>query len=259
MTVQHDRELFNFGGPAKGLASQVGVTEPWRGNGSDRFAYFADERRFVIVAGPQEGSFVDLAFAQGLEQRGSRRLVLILPKDHAFAILQRAPWFKAEARPDVHLHDGVTAHACDLPTQDETVKRLNAKHKGSPEVELRKAATPLDLGARSAAVYELVEWAAKEPLLDASHRRSERSWHCMGQKVLSIKGHDDRAGHHCRHPLQQTGRGSGSSHRQQRRKARTGAAGCHQETGGRRDPGAAYWIAPDPSTERALAASRDTA
>jgi hypothetical protein len=50
MTVQHDRELFNLGEAAKRLASQVGVTEPWSGNGSDRFAYFADERRFVIVA-----------------------------------------------------------------------------------------------------------------------------------------------------------------------------------------------------------------
>ena len=188
MTVQHDRELFNLGEAAKGLASQVGVTEPWSGNGSDRFAYFADERRFVIVAGPQEGSHVDLAFAQGLEQRGNRRLMLILPKDHAFATLQRAPWFKTEVRPDMYLHDGVTAHLCDLPAQDETVKRLDAKHKGSPENELRKAATPAHLGARSSAVYDLVEWATKEPSLDASHRRGERSWHCMGQKVLSIKG-----------------------------------------------------------------------
>jgi len=174
MTVQQDRELFNLGEAAKGLAWQVGVTEPWSGNGSDRFAYFADERRFVIVAGPQEGSYVDLAFAQGLEQRGSRQLVLILPEDRAFATLQRAPWFKAEARPVVYLHDGVTAHVCDLPTQDETVKRLDAKHEGSPEVELRKAATPAHLGARSNAVYDLVEWATKEPLLDASHRRGER-------------------------------------------------------------------------------------
>ena len=158
MTTQQDRELFNLGGPAKRLASQVGVTDSWRGNGSDRFAYFADERRFVIVAGPQEGSYVDLAFAQGLEQRGSRRLVLILPKDHAFATLQRAPWFKAEARPEIYLHNGVTTHACDLPTQDETVKRLDAKHQGSPEVELRKAATPAHLGARSDAVNDLVEW-----------------------------------------------------------------------------------------------------
>lgn len=188
LTVQQDRELFNLGGPATGLASQVGVTEPWSGNGSERFAYFADERRFVIVVGPQEGSYVDLAFAQGLEHRGSRRLLLILPEDHAFATLQRAPWFKAEARPDVYLHDGVTAQRCDLPTQDDTVKRLAAKHGGSPEVELRKAATPAHLGARSNAVYDLVEWATKEPLLDASHRRGERSWHCMGQKVLSIKG-----------------------------------------------------------------------
>jgi hypothetical protein len=68
------------------------------------------------------------------------------------------------------------------------VKRLDAKHKGSPGDELRKAATPVHLGARSNAGYDLVEWAAREPLLDASHRRGERSWHCMGQKVLSIKG-----------------------------------------------------------------------
>jgi hypothetical protein len=141
------------------------------------------------VAGPQEGSHVSLAFAQGLEQRGSRRLALILPEDHAFATLQRAPWFKPDARPKVYLHNGVTTHARELPTQDETVKRLaDAKHDGSPEVELRKAATPAHLGAHSNAVYDLVEWATKQPLLDASHRRSERSWHCMGQKLLSIKG-----------------------------------------------------------------------
>ena len=155
MTVRHDCELFNLGEAARGLASLVGVTERWSGNGSDRFAYFVDERRFVIVAGPQEGSYVDLAFAQGLEQCGSRRLVLILPEDYAFATLQRAPWFKAEARPVVYLHDGVAAHLCDLPAQDETVKRLDAKHKGSPGDELRKAATPLHLCARSSAVYDL--------------------------------------------------------------------------------------------------------
>ena len=32
MTVQHDRELFNLGGAAKRLASQVGVTERWSGS-----------------------------------------------------------------------------------------------------------------------------------------------------------------------------------------------------------------------------------
>jgi hypothetical protein len=151
------------------------------------FAYFCDDQRLLIVAGPQEGSHVDLAFAQGLELCGSRRLVLILPEDHAFATLQRAPWFKADARPDVYLHDGVTTHACELPTQDETVRRLAAKHEGSPQAELRKAATPAHLGVRSSTVYDLVEWVTKEPLLDASYRRGEQSWHCMGQKVLSIK------------------------------------------------------------------------
>jgi hypothetical protein len=186
MSLQQDQRRFNTQ-TAPVLAERVGVPGLWNGHGSERFAYFCDDRRLVIVAGPQEGSHVDLAFAHGLEHRGSRRLVLILPRDHAFATLQRAPWFKADARPDVYLHDGVTAHACELLTQDETVRRLAAKHEGSPQAELGKAATPAHLGGRSSTVYDLVEWATKEPLLDASHRRGERSWHCMGQKVLSIK------------------------------------------------------------------------
>jgi hypothetical protein len=186
MSLQQDRRRFNTQ-TAPALAGRVGVAGLWNGHGSERFAYFSDDQRLVIVAGPQEGSHVDLAFAQGLEHRGSRRLVLILPEDHAFATLQRAPWFKADARPDVYLHNGVTIHARELPTQDETVERLAAKHEGSPQAELRKAATPAHLGVRSSTVYDLVEWATKEPLLDAGHRRGERSWHCMGQKVLSIK------------------------------------------------------------------------
>jgi hypothetical protein len=186
MSLQEDRTRFNTQ-TAPVLAERVGVPGPWNGHGSERFAYFSDDQRLVIVAGPQEGSHVDLAFAHGLAHRGRRRLVLILPEDHAFATLQRAPWFKADARPDVYLHDGVNTRACELPTQDETVKRLAAKHKGSPQDELRKAAMPAHLGVRSSTVYDLVEWATNEPRLDASHRRGERSWHCMGQKVLSIK------------------------------------------------------------------------
>jgi hypothetical protein len=187
VSLQEDRKKFNAQ-TAPRLAKRVGFSKRWTGHGSERFAYFFDDERLAVVAGPQEGSQVDLAFARGLEQRGSRRLVLILPEDHAFATLQRAPWFRADARPEVYLHDGVTTHGCDLPTRDETVRRLAAKHEGSPEVELRKATTPAYLGACSDAVYDLVEWATKEPLLDAGHRRGERSWHCMGQKVLSIKG-----------------------------------------------------------------------
>jgi hypothetical protein len=186
MSLQQDRRRFNTQ-TAPILAERVGVSGRWNGHGSERFAYFCDDQRLVIVAGPQEGSHADLALAYGLDHRGIRRLVLILPRDHAFATLQRAPWFKPDARPDVYLHDGFTIRPCELPTQDETVRRLAAKHEGSPHAELGKAATPAHLGGRSGSVYELVEWATKKPLLDASHRRAERSWHCMGQKVLSIK------------------------------------------------------------------------
>jgi hypothetical protein len=110
MSLQQDRRRSNTQ-TAPVLAERVGVPGLWDGHGSERFAYFSDDQRLVIVAGPQEGSHVDLAFAHGLAHRGSRRLVLILPRDRAFATLQRAPWFKADARPDVYLHDGVTAHA----------------------------------------------------------------------------------------------------------------------------------------------------
>jgi hypothetical protein len=47
--------------------------------------------------------------------------------------------------------------------------------------------TPAHLGARGDGVEEIVEWATHDELLDPSHRRGERSWQCMGQRVLSIK------------------------------------------------------------------------
>jgi hypothetical protein len=49
------------------------------------------------------------------------------------------------------------------------------------------AATGLHLGAGSGAVDVLVEWATRDVRLDAAHRQSERSWHVMGQRVLSIR------------------------------------------------------------------------
>ena len=189
MTVQQDRERFNSI-TAPQLAAVVGVTAPSGGNRSTRFAYFADDTRFVVIAGAQEESEVDLAFALGLTYREDRRLVLVLPEQHAFATLQRAPWFKPDARPEVWLHDGAVARRRDLPSQDDTVAQFTARLKPGQtlEDELREAATPTHLGVKSAAVHQLVEWATTHPLLDASHRRGERAWHCMGQKVLSIKG-----------------------------------------------------------------------
>lgn len=187
MTVERERSVFNTTTAPK-LAAAVGVAQPWDQGGSARFAFFADDERFVVVAGSQEGHHVDLAFALGLSYRADRQLVLVLPEQHAFATLQRGPWFTGGARPQVYLHNGATLRACPLPVQSETVERLTSVKPGlSPEEELRLAATPKHLGSHSGAVYELSEWATKHPLLDASHRRGERSWHCMGQKVLSIK------------------------------------------------------------------------
>ncbi len=105
MSLADARAYFN-GVVAPHLAAQVGVTTAAEGARTTRFSYFADDGRFVVVAGQQERGYIDLAFALGLTYREHRRLVLVLPVGHAFATLQRAPWFNAEARPEVWLHDG---------------------------------------------------------------------------------------------------------------------------------------------------------
>jgi len=78
---------------AADLARQAGLRrpEPWDHEGSDRFVCFTDARRFVVLAGPHEGSHVDLALAYGLTWAEGRRLVLVLPEEWAFPTLQRAP------------------------------------------------------------------------------------------------------------------------------------------------------------------------
>jgi hypothetical protein len=187
MGVDQVRKEFNET-TAPTIAAEIGLTKPWGETGSSRFAYFADDDRLLIIAGRQEQNHSDLAFALGLSYRGDRQLLLALPEDHAFATLQRAPWFTSNAQPKIWLHDGTTAETVPLPTQDETVARAAEVKPGvPPHAELRNAATPKHLGVASRAVYELVEWATTHSLLDNGHRRGERSWHCMGQKVLSIK------------------------------------------------------------------------
>jgi len=66
----------------------------------------------------------------------------------------------------------MTARRHDLPTKDATVARFSERLKPgqSLEDELHQAATPIHLGSRSAAVFNLAEWATTHPLLDASHR-----------------------------------------------------------------------------------------
>lgn len=187
MTVNDQRNHFNAQ-VAPTLAAAVGVTARWTETASRRFAYFADENRFVIVAGPQEADKVELALAWGLHYREQRQLVLVLPRDRSFATMQRAPWLAVDAQPEIWLHDGTTATQAPPRTRADTQAALVAHVAPlSPAEELRKAATPLHLGQRSASLDALVEWATTHPLLDPGHRQSERSWHCRGQRVLSIK------------------------------------------------------------------------
>lgn len=172
------------------LAAQVGVPHPWDGSGSRRFAYFSDKSRFAVVAGPQEGANVDLALVYGLEYRSGRRLELVLPSGYAFPTRQRSAWLTDEARPFLHEHDGNVVQECRVPTRVQTIDELSARLKPGQTLqeELRVAATPVHLGERDADVFELVEWATKHPHLDPGHRKGERVWHCMGQKVLTVKG-----------------------------------------------------------------------
>jgi hypothetical protein len=175
---------------AADLAAQVGARLRWKGKGSSRFAYFTSNSRFVVVAGAQEGTDVDLALAVGLTYRKDQRLTLLLPRGFEFPTLQRATWLKRAVRPHVFVHSGGKLTPCKMPAQEDTIKEFKRRLTKAQTLsdELRDATAPAYLGQRSNAVIELVDWATAHPLLDPSHRRSERSWHCLGQRVLSIKG-----------------------------------------------------------------------
>lgn len=187
MTKQQERVRFNRDdAPALAGKDVLRASSVAR---SKRFAYFENSERFVVVAGAQEEHDVDLALAHGMTHRGDRKLVLVLPRQQAFATLQRAPWFASEAQPEVRLHDGARATRQALPSQGDTVKQLKKRlqPRQTSAAELADASTPMHLGHLSAAVHELVEWATKHPQLDPGHRQAERSWQSNGLKVLSIK------------------------------------------------------------------------
>ncbi len=168
------RRRFN-GDQAPALAAQAGVPERWNGRGSARFAYFADDQHFAIVAGQQEGAHVDRALAYGLTYRGDHRLVLVLPRDAAFPTLQRSAWLVSRARPRIYLHDGQRIEAVPVPSEQYTVSEVLKRLQGkTPAEELAAATTPAHLGRRSKNVAELVEWAARHPQLDPGHRKGER-------------------------------------------------------------------------------------
>lgn len=168
-----------------------------KGRLSSRFAWFETDSAFLIVAGVQERGDTDLALAYGLKLRGTRRLHLVVPSTYSLATLQRSAFLHEEAQPVVCVHDipwGASKPAkvrpAPIPTQEAAIDVLRRRlpKATSPSDELADASTPKHLGDRSGSVAELVEWATKHASLDSGHRRGERAWHCMGQKVLSIKG-----------------------------------------------------------------------
>ncbi len=152
---------------------------------SERFSYYESGDSFIVVAGPQEQRNVDLALAYGLTYRGRRRLVLVLPEEHAFATLQRTPWLKKDVQPSVHTFtgDSLTRQA---PSRAKAKAAVELKAGAAAAADLRQASAPLHLGEKSTWVRELTDWASQHPKLSPAHRRGIRSWQCRGQRVLSL-------------------------------------------------------------------------
>ena len=171
------------------VANQLGLPERLPAPGlSQRFAFFADDKQLAVVAGAQEGDYVELALAYAVRHAKGRALTLVLPQGHTNATTQRVPWLREEFRPTIYTHRG----GCDIQplpplTKQATVDALAEPRKGlSPADELMKATVPAHLGKSTDGVWSLVEWATTCPLLDPGHRSGERSWHYAGQRVLSL-------------------------------------------------------------------------
>ena len=185
------------------LAQQLGLPAQLNGSSmSKRFAYFQDNDRFAVVAGAQEGSEVELALAYGIRYANGKALTLVLPDGHTNATEQRVPWLRKERRPEVFVYGSSGQPALRRPrTRRETIAAFT-EPRGNLGLsdELGKALTPAHLGDATAGVWQLVEMATTAPLLDHAHRPGERSWHCAGQRVLSIarkaKGVTIKAGIH---------------------------------------------------------------
>jgi hypothetical protein len=170
------------------VAAAVGIPQRSSDGRSERFAYFADGDRFLVVAGAQEGDAVQLALAYGMAWAGERQFVLALPNKHATATRQRLPWLSEGRRPELWLHSGGSVERASALDRAGAVRALADRLQGwSPLEEFTAASTALHLGSNGGAVDVLIEWATRDIRLDAAHRQSERSWHCMGQRVLSIR------------------------------------------------------------------------
>ncbi len=186
-----ERESFKVD-VAPGLARQLPGQLTVEHHRSKVFSYFGDSNRLVLIAGAQS-EHAAWALVYGLAERESRRLVLVLPHDAAFATMQRVPWLTEESRPEIWLHQDSALQDAPVPERSrlDTIEAVRAhaseKSNGAgPAGELRAASTPKYLGEQSAGVRQLVEWATSHPQLDAAHNQSTRSWLCAGQKVLSL-------------------------------------------------------------------------
>jgi hypothetical protein len=186
-----ERESFKVD-VAPGLARQLPGHLKDEHHRSKVFSYFGDSNRLVLIAGAQS-EHVAWALVYGLAERESRRLVLVLPHDTAFATMQRVPWLTEDSRPEIWLHQDSALHDAPAPERSrlDTIEAVRAHASGKSNGagaagELRAASTPKYLGEQSAEVRQPVEWATSHPQLDAAHNQSTRSWLCAGQKVLSL-------------------------------------------------------------------------
>lgn len=186
-TVVSVHEFFNTTSATR-IAESIDpalVAAPQAGR-SKRFAYFADDRRLLVVAGAQEERQTELALAYGLSWRGDRELLLALPAGMSTATQQRVPWLRSDVRPALWEHDGDSARPLEPLSQAQAVAAVTARLPLSPEEEFRRASTGLHLGDRAAWVTGLVDAVTQDSRLDPAHRQGERSWHHRGQRVLSM-------------------------------------------------------------------------
>ena len=97
-----ERESFKVD-VAPGLARQPPGQLTDEHHRSKVLSYFGDSNRLVLIASAQS-EHAAWALVYGLAERASRRLVLVLPHDAAFATMQRVPWLTEESRPEIWLY-----------------------------------------------------------------------------------------------------------------------------------------------------------
>lgn len=177
---------------AEALARGAGTTAPLVRGSSRRFASFADDETYTMVAGRLEKQHVDLMLAYGLRDAEGRRLRLVLPEHYAGATLHRAPWLRPDRRPEVFVYHtyGATPEPVAVPSRTEVIESYD-RFKGGLDDEYRRATLPLHLGDRVRWVREVVDWLAAQHELDPGHRQGQRAWHCRGQKMFEIRSKRD--------------------------------------------------------------------